>query len=479
MAFRNLLSMARLGRQPRQLLSATKRSSMFGKRFASSSTPEEETNPYEQDPEETFYRPIDKKRVPPGWVAPLSLSPGSWPGPQTTSSLTTRTELKPYTINFGPQHPAAHGVLRLILELNGEAVVHADPHIGLLHRGTEKLMEYRTYLQALPYMDRLDYCSMMTNEEVYSMAIEKMLNIDVPIRAKYIRVLFGEITRILNHCMAIGTHIMDVGGLTPFLYLFEERERCMEFYERVCGARMHAAYVRPGGVAQDIPRGLLQDIYEWAIQYPDRLNEVEEMTTSNRIWLARTVDVGKISAKEALDWGVTGPVLRSTGIRYDVRKSEPYEVYDRMEFDIPIGTNGDVFDRYLIRMEEMRQSIRIIKQCLDQMPEGPHRVDDWKVSPPPRDSMKNNMEALIHHFKLFSEGFNVPVGETYTAIEAPKGEMGVYMVSDGSTRPYKCHIRAPGYYHLGAINAFLKDALLADVVAVIGTMDLVFGEIDR
>ncbi|KAJ2758460.1 ndufs2, NADH ubiquinone oxidoreductase 49 kd subunit [Coemansia sp. BCRC 34490] len=319
----------------------------------------------------------------------------------------------------------------------------------------------------------------MVNEEVYSMAVEKLLNIDVPLRAKYIRVLFAEITRILNHCMALGSHVMDVGGLTPFLYLFEERERCMEFYERVCGARMHSAYVRPGGVAQDLPRGLLQDIYEWANQYPDRLNEVEEMVTANRIWLARTVDVGKITSQEALDWGITGPMLRSTGVRYDIRKSAPYEVYDRMEFDVPIGTKGDVYDRYLIRMEEMRQSIRIIKQCLDQMPEGPHRVDDWKIAPPPRDSMKQNMEALIHHFKLFSEGYNVPAGETYSVVEAPKGEMGIFMISDGSTRPYKCHIRAPGYYHLGAINVFLRNALLADVVAVIGTMDLVFGEVDR
>ncbi|KAJ2488922.1 ndufs2, NADH ubiquinone oxidoreductase 49 kd subunit [Coemansia sp. RSA 2050] len=481
MAFRNLLGSlaSRPALMSRQRLansggSALRAFSSSASRFSSEADPA-----YNRDPLETFYRPEDTKIVPPGWATPMSISPDKWPGPQNTSSLEVRTQLKPYTINFGPQHPAAHGVLRLILELDGEAIVHADPHIGLLHRGTEKLMEYRTYLQALPYMDRLDYCSMMTNEEVYSMAVEKLLNIDVPLRAKYIRVLFAEITRVLNHCMAVGTHVMDVGGLTPFLYLFEERERLMEFYERVCGARMHSAYVRPGGVAQDIPRGLLQDIYDWAAQYPDRLDEVEEMVTSNRIWLARTVDVGTISSQEALDWGITGPMLRSTGIRYDIRKSAPYEVYDRMEFDVPIGTKGDVFDRYLIRMEEMRQSVRIIKQCLDQMPEGPHKVDDWKVSPPPRVNMKQNMEALIHHFKLFSEGYNVPAGETYTAIEAPKGEMGIFMVADGSTRPYKCHIRAPGYYHLGAISAFMKNALLADVVAVIGTMDLVFGEVDR
>ncbi|KAJ2782057.1 ndufs2, NADH ubiquinone oxidoreductase 49 kd subunit [Coemansia interrupta] len=471
-AVRNILGLARPAVFARQQSVFVRQQSVFARRFASSVSGQSEP---QADAQETFHYPQSKKTVPPGWATPMTISPDKWPGPQNASSLETKTELKPYTINFGPQHPAAHGVLRLILELNGEAIVHADPHIGLLHRGTEKLMEYRTYLQALPYMDRLDYCSMMTNEEVYSMAVEKLLNIEVPLRAKYIRVLFAEITRILNHCMAVGTHVMDVGGLTPFLYLFEERERCMEFYERVCGARMHSAYVRPGGVAQDIPRGLLQDIYEWADQYPDRLDEVEEMVTSNRIWLARTVDVGKITAKEAMEWGITGPMLRSTGVRYDIRKSAPYEVYDRMEFDVPIGTKGDVFDRYLIRMEEMRQSIRIIKQCLDQMPEGPHKVDDWKISPPPRDSMKQNMEALIHHFKLFSEGYNVPAGETYTAIEAPKGEMGIYMVSDGSTRPYKCHVRAPGYYHLGAINVFMKNALLADAVAIIGTMDLVTG----
>ncbi|KAJ1948082.1 ndufs2, NADH ubiquinone oxidoreductase 49 kd subunit [Linderina pennispora] len=474
-AFRNLLSVSR----PAFRTSGSVFRSMTRKSFSTTVKRMAEPSIYDQDPQETFYRPIDKKHCPPGWVAPMTVSPGNWPGPQVESSLEVETEIKPYTINFGPQHPAAHGVLRLILELNGESIVHADPHIGLLHRGTEKLMEYRTYLQALPYMDRLDYCSMMVNEEVYSLATEKLLNIDVPLRAKYIRVMFAEITRILNHCMAVGSHVMDVGGLTPFIYLMEERERCMEFYERVCGARMHAAYVRPGGVAQDLPRGLLQDIYEWANTYPDRLDEVEEMVTSNRIWLMRTVDVGKITADDALNWGITGPMLRSTGIRADIRKTNPYEVYDRLEFDVPIGTKGDVFDRYMIRMEEMRQSIRIIKQCLDQMPEGPHKVDDWKIAPPPRDAMKDNMEALIHHFKLFSEGYNVPVGESYTAVEAPKGEMGIYMVSDGSTRPYKCHVRAPGFYHLGAINIFMKNALLADVVAVIGTMDLVFGEVDR
>ncbi|PVU88848.1 hypothetical protein BB561_005671 [Smittium simulii] len=387
--------------------------------------------------------------------------------------------IKPFTLNFGPQHPAAHGVLRLILELDGEAITHCDPHIGLLHRGTEKLMEHKTYLQALPYMDRLDYCSTMTNEQVYSLAVEKLLNIDIPLRAKYIRVLFAEITRILNHLMSVGSHVMDVGAFTPFVYFIEEREKCMEFYERVCGARFHAAYVRPGGVAIDLPRGLMEDIYHFADQFPDRLDELEEIVTGNRIWLNRTVDIGKLTIQDALKWGFTGPVLRGSGLKWDIRKSQPYEVYDRLDFDIPVGTRGDSYDRYLVRVEEMRQSVRIIKQCLDQMPEGLHKVDDWKISPPPRHAMKNDMEAVIHHFKLFSEGYSVPPGETYTAIEAPKGEMAIHMISDGSSRPYKCHIRAPGFYHLGAMHVIAKDALLADVVALIGTLDLVFGEVDR
>ncbi|OLY81532.1 NADH-ubiquinone oxidoreductase 49 kDa subunit [Smittium mucronatum] len=412
-------------------------------------------------------------------VAPPGTIPDDYDGVYVDSNKTDNQTIKPFTLNFGPQHPAAHGVLRLIIELDGEIITHCDPHVGLLHRGTEKLMEYKTYVQALPYMDRLDYCSTMTNEEVFSLSVEKLLNIDIPLRAKYIRVLFAEITRILNHLMAVGAHVMDVGGFTPFVYFCEEREKCFEFYERVCGARMHANYVRPGGVAWDLPRGLMEDIYQFANQFPDRLNEVEEIVTANRIWMNRTVDVGKLTVQEALDWGFTGPVLRGSGLRWDIRKSHPYEVYDRLDFDIPVGTRGDCYDRYLVRFEEMRQSVRIIKQCLDQMPAGPVKVDDYKISPPPRAAMKNDMESVIHHFKLFSEGYNVPVGETYTAIEAPKGETGVYMVSNGSSRPYKCHIRAPGFYHLGGMHVMAKHSLIADLVAIIGTCDLVFGEVDR
>ncbi|KAJ1673760.1 ndufs2, NADH ubiquinone oxidoreductase 49 kd subunit [Spiromyces aspiralis] len=415
----------------------------------------------------------------PGWAVPTTISPGDFEGPQTRTSLDEKTTIKPFTVNFGPQHPAAHGVLRMIIELSGETVIHTDPHIGLLHRGTEKLIEYKTYLQALPYFDRLDYCSMMCNEQCFSLGVEKLLNIDIPLRAKYIRTMFGEITRILNHLMSVGSHVMDVGGMTPFLYAMEERERIMEFYERVSGARMHAAYVRPGGVALDIPHGLLEDIYQWVKQFPHRLDEFEEIVTANRIWMNRTIDVGKLTAQEALDWGFTGPVLRASGVQWDIRKTTPYDAYDLVEFDIPVGTRGDCYDRYLVRMEEMRQSVRIIDQCIRQMPEGMHKVDDWKISPPPRSAMKDNMEALIHHFKLYSEGYQVPAGETYTVIEAPKGEMGVYIVSDGSSRPYKCHIRAPGFYHLGGIHVMSNNSLLADLVAIIGTCDLVFGEVDR
>jgi NADH dehydrogenase (ubiquinone) Fe-S protein 2 len=384
-----------------------------------------------------------------------------------------------YTINFGPQHPAAHGVLRLILELNGEIITRADPHVGLLHRGTEKLIEYKTYLQALPYFDRLDYVSMMTNEQCFALAVEKLLNIEIPERAKWIRTLFGEITRILNHLMSVLSHAMDVGALTPFLWGFEEREKLMEFYERVSGARLHAAYVRPGGVHQDIPVGLLDDIYQWATQFGDRIDETEEMLTDNRIWIQRLKDVGVVSAAQALNLSFTGVMLRGSGVPWDVRKSSPYDAYDQVEFDVPVGVNGDCYDRYLCRMEEFRQSLRIIHQCLNKMPAGPVRVEDYKVSPPPRTAMKENMEALIHHFLLYTKGYAVPPGETYSAIEAPKGEMGVYVVSDGSERPYRCHIRAPGFAHLGGFDVVANGHMLADAVAVIGTMDLVFGEVDR
>ncbi|KAK2606158.1 ndufs2, NADH ubiquinone oxidoreductase 49 kd subunit [Conoideocrella luteorostrata] len=388
-------------------------------------------------------------------------------------------KVRHYTVNFGPQHPAAHGVLRLILELNGEEIIRADPHVGLLHRGTEKLIEYKSYLQALPYFDRLDYVSMMTNEQCFALAVEKLLNIEIPDRAKYIRTLFGEITRILNHLMSVLSHAMDVGALTPFLWGFEEREKLMEFYERVSGARLHAAYVRPGGVHQDIPVGLLDDIYQWATQFGDRIDETEEMLTDNRIWVERLRGVGVVSAADALNLSFTGVMLRGSGVPWDIRKSQPYDAYDKVEFDVPVGKNGDCYDRYLCRMEEFRQSLRIIHQCLNQMPAGPVRVEDYKVSPPPRTAMKENMEALIHHFLLYTKGYAVPPGETYSVIEAPKGEMGVYVVSDGSERPYRCHIRAPGFAHLGGFDHVAKGHLLADAVAVIGTMDLVFGEVDR
>nr|XP_022901631.1 NADH-ubiquinone oxidoreductase 49 kDa subunit [Onthophagus taurus] len=387
--------------------------------------------------------------------------------------------VKNLTINFGPQHPAAHGVLRLVLELDGEVVKRADPHIGLLHRGTEKLIEYKTYTQALPYFDRLDYVSMMCNEQCYSLAIEKLLNIDVPLRAKYIRVLFAEITRILNHIMAIGTHALDVGALTPFFWLFEEREKLMEFYERVSGARMHAAYIRPGGVSLDLPLGLLDDIYEFSQQFNERIDEVEDVLTANRIWVQRTKDVGIVTAEEALNLGFSGVMLRGSGIKWDLRKTQPYDAYDLIDFDVPIGVNGDCYDRYLCRVEEMRQSLNIIEQCLNKMPTGEIKTDDAKITPPSREEMKTSMEALIHHFKLFSQGYQVPPGATYTAIEAPKGEFGVYLVSDGSSKPYRCKIKAPGFAHLAALEKVGKNHMLADIVAIIGTLDVVFGEIDR
>ena len=405
-------------------------------------------------------------------------------------------KVRHYTVNFGPQHPAAHGVLRLILELNGEEIVRADPHVGLLHRGTEKLIEYKTYLQALPYFDRLDYVSMMTNEQCFSLAVEKLLNIEVPERAKWIRTLFGEITRILNHLMSILSHAMDVGALTPFLWGFEEREKLMvrylrphnhvmkltqrqEFYERVSGARLHAAYVRPGGVSQDLPLGLLDDIHAWATQFGDRIDETEELLTDNRIWIGRTKGVGVVSAADALNLSFSGVMLRGSGVPWDVRKSQPYDRYDQVDFDVPVGYNGDCYDRYLCRMEEFRQSLRIIHQCLNKMPPGPIKVEDYKISPPPRAAMKENMEALIHHFLLFTKGYTVPPGETYSAIEAPKGEMGVFVVSDGSERPYRCKIRAPGFAHLAGMDHIARGHMLPDAVAIIGTMDLVFGEVDR
>jgi NADH-quinone oxidoreductase subunit D len=387
--------------------------------------------------------------------------------------------IKSFTMNFGPQHPAAHGVLRLVLELDGEVIGRADPHIGLLHRGTEKLIEYKTYLQAVPYFDRLDYVSPMCMEHSFALAVEKLLGIDPPPRAKYIRVLYAEITRILNHLLNLTAFALDVGAITPLLWGFEEREKLMEFYERVSGARLHAAYFRPGGVHQDLPAGLADDIRAWAAQFPKRIDDLEELLTENRIFKQRTVDIGIISGKDAIDWGLTGPMLRASGVAWDLRKAQPYDVYETMEFDIPIGKTGDCWDRYLVRMEEMRQSLRIINQALDQMPGGPIKVNDRKVAPPPRAEMKNSMEALIHHFKLYTEGYHVPSGETYTATEAPKGEMAVYLVSDGTNRPYRCKIRCPDFAFLQSTDFISKGHMLADVVAIIGSMDIVFGSIDR
>lgn len=391
----------------------------------------------------------------------------------------TPLKVKNFTINFGPQHPAAHGVLRLVLEMNGEVVQRADAHIGLLHRGTEKLIEYKTYLQALPYFDRLDYVSMMCQEHGYSLAVEKLCSLSVPLRAQYIRVLFAEITRILNHLLALTCHAMDVGALTPFLWGFEEREKLMEFYERVSGARMHASYIRPGGVALDMPLGLSEDIYKWARQFSSRIDEMEEMLTSNRIWKQRLVDVGVVSAEKALDWGFSGVMLRGSGVSWDLRKTQPYDIYDKLDFQIPVGSKGDCYDRYLIRVEEMRQSLRIIYQTLEKMPAGSIKTDDRKITPPARSQMKTSMESLIHHFKLYTSGFSVPHGETYTAVEAPKGEFGVYLVSNGSNKPYRCKIRAPGFAHLQGIDFMSKNHMLADVVTIIGTQDIVFGEVDR
>nr|YP_010394392.1 NADH dehydrogenase subunit 7 [Phytophthora lateralis]DAZ88400.1 TPA_asm: NADH dehydrogenase subunit 7 [Phytophthora lateralis]DAZ88833.1 TPA_asm: NADH dehydrogenase subunit 7 [Phytophthora lateralis] len=388
-------------------------------------------------------------------------------------------KIKNFSINFGPQHPAAHGVLRLILELNGEVIQKADSHIGLLHRGTEKLIEYKNYLQALPYFDRLDYVSMMCQEHAYVLAIEKLLNCDIPLRAQYIRVLFSEITRILNHLLAVCCHALDVGAMTPYFWGFEEREKLMEFYERVSGARMHAAYFRPGGVNQDLPKGLLNDIYIFCEQFTTRLDEIEEMLTNNRIWKQRLVDIGIVSAKDALNWGFSGVMLRGSGISWDLRKTQPYEIYNKLDFDIPVGTNGDCYDRYLIRIEEMRQSIRIILQVLNKIPNGPIKLDDKKITNPNRIQIKNSMESLIHHFKYYSENISINSGETYTVIEAPKGEYGVYLISDGTNKPYRCKIKSPGFLHLQALDFIAKNHMIADVVTIIGTLDVVFGEIDR
>ena len=397
----------------------------------------------------------------------------------TNKKKDLKKKIKNFTINFGPQHPAAHGVLRLILELKGEVVERADPHIGLLHRGTEKLIEYKTYTQALPYFDRLDYVSMMSQEHTYCLAVEKLLNCQVPIRAQYIRVLFAEITRILNHTLAVGCHALDVGAMTPFFWLFEEREKLMEFYERVSGARMHAAYFRPGGVAVDIPVGLLQDIFIFCEQFRIRLLEMEEMLTENRIWKQRLVDIGIVTTKDAYDWGFSGVMLRGSGVNWDLRKSQPYDIYRQLKFDIPVGTNGDCYDRYLVRVFEMKESLKIIEQCINNMPSGLVKSADNKLTSPYRSELKGSMESLIHHFKLHTQGFIVPKNELYLATEAPKGEFGVYLISDGTNRPYRCKIKAPGFAHLQSLNAMSRGHLIADVVTIIGTQDIVFGEVDR
>lgn len=388
-------------------------------------------------------------------------------------------KLKNFTLNFGPQHPAAHGVLRLILELKGETIKKADAHIGLLHRGTEKLIEYKNFIQALPYFDRLDYVSMMAQEHTYSLAIEKLTNINVPRRAQIIRVIFLEITRLLNHLLAVGCHAMDVGAMTPFLWAFEEREKLMEFYERVSGARMHTAYIKPGGISSDIPLGLLDDLFIFIKQFILRLDEMEEMLTSNRIWKERLVDIGVVSSKTAIDWGFSGVMLRGSGIPWDLRKTQPYEIYEEINFSIPIGVNGDCYDRYLIRVAEMRQSVNILTQTLNLIETGPIKTQNTKVSSQSRFEIKNNMEAMIHHFKFFTESFSIPAGETYTCTEAPKGEFGIYLITNNTERPYRCKIKAPGFAHLQALNVMCENHLIADVVTIIGTQDIVFGEIDR
>ncbi|MDE2029046.1 MAG: NADH-quinone oxidoreductase subunit D [Alphaproteobacteria bacterium] len=399
--------------------------------------------------------------------------------PEQEQTTEDGKKILPFTINFGPQHPAAHGVLRLILEMDGEIVERADPHIGLLHRGTEKLIEYKTYTQAMPYFDRLDYVSPLCQEHAFALAVEKLLGITPPLRGQYIRVLFAELTRITNHILAITAFGIDLGAVTPALWGYEDREKIMEFYERVSGARMHANYFRPGGVHQDMPDGLAEDIAAWAERFSDYIDDVEELLTGNRIFRQRTVDIGVVSKEQALDWSFSGPMLRASGVAWDLRKSQPYDVYNKMDFDIPVGKTGDCYARYLVRMEEMRQSLRIVKQCLKEMPEGPVMTEDHKVSPPKRGDMKMSMEALIHHFKLYTEGYHVPAGETYTAVETPKGEFAVYLVSDDTNKPYRCKIRAPAFAHLQGADFMCRGHMLADAVAIIGSMDIVFGEIDR
>ncbi|MBB3955168.1 NADH-quinone oxidoreductase subunit D [Novosphingobium sediminicola] len=385
-----------------------------------------------------------------------------------------------YTINFGPQHPAAHGVLRMVTELDGEIVTRIDPHIGLLHRGTEKLIEYKTYLQALPYFDRLDYCSPLGMEHSYVLAVEKLLNLEVPERAKWLRTMFAEITRICNHMLNIGSHVMDVGAMTPNLWLFEIREDCLNFFERASGARMHSAWFRPGGVHQDVPQKLIDDISVWLDKrLPELFEDAMSLVCDNRIFKQRNVDIATVSKEDALAWGFSGPMIRGSGIPWDLRKSQPYDAYDQVDFEVPVGTRGDCYDRFMVRVEEVRQSARIVRQCIEKMPAGPVLSSDRKVAPPKRAEMKQDMESLIHHFKLYTEGFHVPAGEVYVATESPKGEFGVYLVSDGSNKPYRCKIRPTAFSHLQAMDFMTKGHMLPDITAILGAMDIVFGECDR
>ena len=415
-------------------------------------------------------------------MADLAATTVAWTADDTTDVLppvNPANTIQNYMINFGPQHPAAHGVLRLVMELDGEVIERCDPHIGLLHRGTEKLIEYKTYLQALPYMDRLDYVSPMCMEHSYVLAIEKLAGIEVPLRAKYIRTMFAEITRILNHILNVTTHAMDVGAMTPILWLFEEREKLMEFYERVSGARFHAAYFRPGGVHQDLPDGMLADIKDWSDGFLKVLDEMQALVADNRIFKQRNVDIGIISKEDAIAWGFTGPCIRASGVAWDLRKAQPYDAYDRMDFAVITSTDGDCYARFMVRMDEMRESLKIIRQCVKDMPAGRHATLDRKVSPPSRGEMKRSMEALIHHFKLYTEGLHVPAGEAYVATESPKGEFGIFMVADGTNKPWRCHIRATGMAHLQAMDFLCKGHMLADAPAILGSLDIVFGEVDR
>jgi NADH-quinone oxidoreductase subunit D len=414
-------------------------------------------------------------------MSSLGNAGAAWTAQDTADVLPAKdgNDIQNYMINFGPQHPAAHGVLRLVMELDGEIIERCDPHIGLLHRGTEKLIEYKTYLQALPYMDRLDYVSPMCMEHSYVLAIEKLAGIEVPLRAKYLRTMFAEITRILNHILNTTTHAMDVGAMTPILWLFEEREKLMQFYERVSGARFHAAWFRPGGVHQDLPDGLVQDIADWCDGFGKVLGEMQGLVADNRIFKQRNVDIGIISKEDAIAWGFTGPCIRASGVAWDLRKSQPYDAYHLVDFDVPVSTDGDCYARFMVRMQEMRESVKIIRQCLRDLPAGQHITSNRKVAPPSRGEMKRSMEALIHHFKLYTEGLHVPAGDAYVATESPKGEFGIYLVADGTNKPWRCHVRATGMAHLQAMDFLCKGHMLADAPAILGSLDIVFGEVDR